>query len=109
MRELFRFNGGVHPPEHKSESARKPIHPAFIPRKLVIPLRQHIGQPAKPIVAVGEHVLKGQMIGRAEGYVSTAVHAPSSGTVTGISLENVPHPSGLPDLCISIETDGKDE
>jgi electron transport complex protein RnfC len=109
MRELFRFNGGVHPPEHKSESARKPIHPAFIPKKLIVPLRQHIGQPAKPIVAVGEHVFKGQMIGKAEGYVSTAVHAASSGTVTAIGMETAPHPSGLPDLCITIETDGKDE
>ncbi len=109
MRELFRFNGGVHPPEHKSESANKPIHLAFIPKKLVVPVRQHIGQPAKPIVTVGEHVLKGQMIGKAEGYVSTAVHAPSSGTVTAIGMEVVPHASGLSDLCITIETDGKDE
>jgi H+/Na+-translocating ferredoxin:NAD+ oxidoreductase subunit C len=109
VRELFRFNGGVHPPEHKSESANKPIHVAFVPKKLVVPVRQHIGQPAKPIVTVGEHVLKGQMIGKAEGYVSTAVHAPSSGTVTAISMEVVPHASGLSDLCITIETDGKDE
>ncbi|MGA7180109.1 MAG: electron transport complex subunit RsxC [Thiobacillaceae bacterium] len=109
MREVYRFNGGVHPAEHKSESASKPIHPAFIPKKLIVPLRQHIGQPAKPIAAVGEHVLKGQMIGKAEGYVSTAIHAPTSGTVTAISMQTVPHPSGLPDLCITIESDGKDE
>lgn len=109
MRELYRFNGGVNPPEHKDESIGRPIHPPFVPHTLIVPLRQHIGQPAKPIVAVGERVLKGQMIGRAEGYVSTAVHAPSSGTVTAISMETVPHPSGLPDLCITIETDGRDE
>jgi electron transport complex protein RnfC len=109
VREIFRFHGGVHPPDHKSESSVRPIHPVFIPRKLVVPLRQHIGQPAKPIVSVGEHVLKGQMIGKAEGPVSTAIHASSSGTVAAIDMEAVPHPSGLPDLCITIETDGKDE
>ena len=109
MRELHHFNGGVHPPEYKSVSSSKPIHPVFIPRKLVVSMRQHIGQPAKPVVAVGERVLKGQLIGKAEGYVSSAVHAPSSGTVSAIGMESVPHPSGLPDLCITIETDGRDE
>lgn len=109
MRELYRFNGGVHPPEHKDDSAARPIHPAFVPHTLIVPMRQHIGQPAKPIVAVGERVLKGQMIGKAEGYVSTAVHASSSGIVSAIGMEPVPHPSGLPDLCISIATDGRDE
>ncbi len=109
MRELYRFNGGVHPPEHKDDSAARPIHPVFVPHHLIVPLRQHIGQPAKPVVAVGNRVLKGQMIGKAEGYVSTAIHAPSSGTVSAISMETVPHPSGLRDLCITIETDGKDE
>ena len=109
MRELHRFPGGVHPSEHKAESSSRPIHEAFIPRKLVVPVRQHIGQPAKPVVELGDRVLKGQMIAEADGYVSTAIHAPSSGIISEIGLAKVPHPSGLPDLCISIETDGKDE
>ncbi|MGE5319578.1 MAG: electron transport complex subunit RsxC, partial [Hyphomicrobiaceae bacterium] len=108
-RQLFRFKGGVHPPEHKAESTARPIHAAPLPRKLVIPLRQHIGNPAKPVVEVGERVLKGQMIAAADGYISTAVHASSSGVVTAIDLQPVPHISGLPDLCITIETDGRDE
>ena len=109
MMELHRFPGGVHPEEHKAQSASRPIHAAFIPKKLVVPMRQHIGQPAKPVVKVGDPVLKGQMIAEADGYVSVAMHAPSSGIVTEIGLASVPHPSGLPDLCITIETDGKDE
>ena len=109
MRELHRFHGGIHPEDHKAESSSRPIHPGFIPRTLVVPVRQHIGQPAKPIVKVGDRVLKGQIIAEADGYVSTAVHAPSSGIVTEIGPAKVPHPSGLPDLCIIIETDGKDE
>jgi electron transport complex protein RnfC len=108
-RELFKFKGGVHPPEHKAESNGRPIHAAPLPRKLVIPLRQHIGNPAKPVVEVGERVLKGQMIAAADGYISTAVHASTSGIVTAIDPHPVPHISGLPDLCITIETDGRDE
>jgi len=108
-RELFKFKGGVHPPEHKAESNARPVHAAPLPRKLVIPLRQHIGNPAKPVVDVGNHVKKGQMIAAADGYISAAVHASSSGIVTAIDLQPVPHISGLPDLCITIETDGRDE
>ncbi|HEY0663329.1 MAG TPA: electron transport complex subunit RsxC, partial [Thiobacillaceae bacterium] len=108
-RELFGFKGGVHPPEHKAESNKRPIHAAPLPKKLVIPLRQHIGNPAKPVVEVGERVLKGQLIGAADGTISCAVHASSSGTVTAIGPAVVPHPSGLPDICITIETDGRDE
>lgn len=108
MRALHKFHGGVHPPEHKAESNRLPIAPAPLPKRLVVPLRQHIGNPAKPVVKVGDHVLKGQMIGAADGFISAAVHAPTSGTVSAIDLHAVPHPSGLPDLCITIEADGED-
>ena len=108
-RELFKFRGGVHPSEHKSESNTRPVVAAPLPAQLVIPLRQHIGNPAKPVVEIGDHVLKGQMIGAADGYISAAVHASSSGTVTAIGPSIVPHVSGLPDDCITIETDGRDE
>jgi len=108
MRTLHKFHGGVHPPEHKTESSRLPIAAAPLPQRLVVPLRQHIGNPAIPIVKVGDHVLKGQMIGAADGFISVAVHAPTSGTVSAIELHAVPHPSGLPDLCITIEADGED-
>ncbi|MHB8914612.1 MAG: electron transport complex subunit RsxC [Thiobacillus sp.] len=108
-RELFSFNGGVHPPEHKNESNTRPIHPPLLPRRLVIPVRQHIGSPAKPVVEVGERVLKGQRIAAADGAISAAIHASSSGTVTAIDMQTMPHASGLPDLCITIDTDSLDE
>ncbi|WP_413439096.1 electron transport complex subunit RsxC [Sulfuriferula sp. GW1] len=107
-RQLYEFNGGVHPEEHKHASTSRQIGMAPLPRTLIVSLRQHIGQPAKPIVTVGEQVLKGQMIGQAEGYVSVAVHAPTSGTVTAIAGHAVAHPSGLTDLCITIAPDGAD-
>ena len=108
VRTLYNFNGGVHPPQHKDESTTRPIAPAPLPAKVVIPLHQHIGNAAKPVVSVGEHVLKGQMIAQAEGYVSASIHASTSGHVIAIDLQTVPHPSGLPDLCITIQPDGKD-
>ena len=108
MRRLHTFNGGVHPAEHKAESNTRPIVAAPVPSRLVVPLHQHIGSAAKPLVKVGDTVLKGQMIAQAEGYVSAAVHAPTSGTVTAVEMQTVPHPSGLPDLCVSIEADGEE-
>ena len=108
-RELFKFKGGMHPPDHKAESNTRPVHAAPLPRKLVIPLRQHIGNPAKPVVEVGDRVLKGQLIGSADSYISAAVHASSSGIITAIGPAVVPHASGLPDDCITIGTDGLDE
>jgi electron transport complex protein RnfC len=109
MRATFKFHGGVHPPTHKTESTRTPIAQAALPSKLVIPLHQHAGSRAKPVVQVGERVLKGQMIGKPEGRLSSAVHASTSGTVSAIDMQLVAHHSGLPDLCVTIIPDGKDE
>ena len=108
LRKLFTFNGGVKPDYHKEESTGLPIAPAPLSKELVIPLHQSVGGTPRPLVAAGDQVLKGQMIGAAEGYVSTAVHAPTSGTVLAGEPRAVPHPSGLFDLCVAIESDGED-
>lgn len=109
MRQLFKFHGGVHPPTHKTESTRTPIAQATLPSKLVIPLHQHVGNRATPVVQIGERVLKGQVIGKPDGRLSSAVHASTSGTVSAIDMQLVAHHSGLPDLCITLIPDGKDE
>jgi electron transport complex protein RnfC len=106
---LFKFKGGVHPPEHKLESTVRPIAALPLPARLVLPLRQHVGNLPKIRVEIGQHVLKGELLAEAEGNISAAVHAPTSGTVTAIREELIPHPSGLPDMCIVLEPDGKDE
>lgn len=106
--DVHRFHGGVHPSEHKQESTTLPIAKLAMPEKLVLPLRQHVGYIPKIKVQVGDHVLKGQMLAEAEGTVSAAIHAPTSGTISAISEEVIPHPSGLPDMCISLTPDGKD-
>ena len=106
---LFKFSGGVHPPEHKLESTIRPILPLPMPSRLVLPLRQHVGNIPKIRVEVGQHVLKAQLLAEAEGNISAAVHAPTSGIITAIQEELIPHPSGLPDMCITLEPDGKDQ
>ena len=107
--DVFRFNGGVHPPEHKAESTQLPITALQIPKKLTLPLRQHVGNIPKIKVSVGQRVLKGQLLAEPEGAVSAAIHAPTSGIITTIADAIIPHPSGLPDRCISLTPDGLDE
>ena len=107
-KEIFPFHGGVHPPENKAQSTQLTIGQLPLPEKLVLPLRQHIGNIPKIKVLIGDYVLKGQLLAEAEGAVSAAIHAPTSGTISAIADATIPHPSGLPDRCISLEPDGKD-
>ncbi len=106
--DVFKFNGGIHPPQHKAESTLRPIGKLPLPEKLILPLRQHVGNMPKIKVQVGDYVHKGQMLAEAEGTVSAAIHAPTSGIVSAIDEQIIPHPSGLPDLCISLIPDGKE-
>jgi len=84
------------------------VRQALLPELLILPLQQHIGEIAKPLVSAGDQVLKGQMIAAPQGLISAPVHAASSGVVIGIEDRPVPHPSGLPAPCILIRTDGED-
>jgi len=106
--QYWTFRGGIHPPQHKHESTTRPVQTALLPRRLILPLQQHIGEPAKPVVELGEHVLRGQLIARASDFVSAPIHASSSGTVVDIGNHPIPHPSGLSAPSIVIETDGQD-
>ena len=109
LMNLFKFKGGVKPPTNKTQSLGKPIAQAPIPSRLVVPLHQSIGGTPRPVVQAGDTVLKGQLIGEADGWISAAVHAPTSGTVVEVAMHVQPHPSGLDALCVVIEPDGKDE
>jgi electron transport complex protein RnfC len=82
---------------------------APLPSKLTIPFHQHAGETAKPVVKVGDRVLKGQLIGLPDGFVSSAVHASTSGTIAAIDMQLIAHPSGLPNLCATLMADGRDE
>ena len=81
---LFRrhsFSHGVHPPAHKEGTARQPIRRLPFPPRLILPLGQHIGAPAKPLVKKGEEVVRGQPIAAADGAMSVPLHAPATGRV----------------------------
>jgi H+/Na+-translocating ferredoxin:NAD+ oxidoreductase subunit C len=109
MRKLHHFHGGIHPPGNKAQSTQTAIAHAPLPSMLVVPLHQHAGESAKPVVQAGDRVLKGQLIGMPDGFVSSAVHAPTSGTITAIDMQLIAHPSGLPNLCATLIPDGKEE
>lgn len=102
---LLTFKGGIHPDDGKSLAKDKAIVEVKPKGNLVYPLSQHIGAPASPVVAVGDHVLKGQKIAEAGGFVSAPIYASVSGTVKAIE----PHfnPTGAKVNSIVIENDGE--
>ncbi len=97
----YKFVGGIHPPANKL-SAKLPIEKAPLPKKVILPLAQHIGAPNEAIVAKGEEVIIGQVIGQnKKAFVSALVHASISGKV--IDVAPYPHPLGLKIPAIVIE------
>ncbi|MCB1778359.1 MAG: electron transporter RnfC, partial [Candidatus Competibacteraceae bacterium] len=105
---LHTFRGGVHPPNQKHLSADRPIESLPLPPRLYIPLQQHAGTPALPVVTVGQKVAKGELLAREHGVTSAPLHAPSSGVVTAIGDFTAPHASGLPLPTIILDTDGEE-
>ena len=104
---LLTFKGGVHPYDGKDLSKDKPILEVQPKGNLVYPLSQHIGAPAKPIVAVGDRVLVNQKIAEAGGFVSAPVYASVSGTVKAIEPKLVS--TGSMVNSIIVENDGQYE
>ena len=105
-----RIRGGVHAEQNKAQTATQNIVYHFpLPKKLYIPLQQHVGKPAEPLIRVGDKVLKGQLLAYSQGLISAPVHAPSSGVILDVNDYPAPHPSALPIRMIVLETDGKDE
>jgi len=79
-------HGGVHPLDHKEQTAGKPIRRLPFASKIIVPLSQHKGAPAKPIVRVGQEVVRGEPIAEADGHVSVPMHAPATGRIAAIDL-----------------------
>ncbi|NKB38132.1 MAG: electron transport complex subunit RsxC [Gammaproteobacteria bacterium] len=107
-RELHTFPGGLQMPTYKALSDQEMSILQPIPERLFLPLQQHIGIASEPTVKIGDKVLKGQIIARANGYVSVPMHASTSGKIVDIGDYPVPHPSELKAPCIVIEADGED-
>lgn len=106
---LKSFQGGIHPPfDGKSLSKDKEITQAPLPEVAYLYMSQHIGAPAKPIVAKGDIVKKGQKIGEAPALVSAHVHATIPGKVTDITFKH--HPvTGARTQVVVIQREGEDE
>ncbi len=103
--KVLTFHGGIHPAnDGKALTKDKEIRPVRPKQEMVYPLSQHIGAPAKPIVAKGDRVLAGQMIAEAGGFVSAPVHSTVSGTVKGIEPRRTI--SGSISDCIIVDNDG---
>ncbi|HEX2242763.1 MAG TPA: electron transport complex subunit RsxC, partial [Gammaproteobacteria bacterium] len=106
---LWDFPGGVRLEGRKTQSLQQPLARMPVPARIVLPLQQHIGEHAEPVVEIGDRVLKGQLIARASGYISAPVHTSTSGTVVEIAEKPAPHPPDFSSLCVVIETDGCDQ
>ena len=101
------FKGGVHPYDGKELSKGKPTTTLLPKGELVYPLAQNIGAPANPIVSIGDHVLAGEKIAEAGGFISANIICSVSGTVKAIEPRVVVNGSKV--LSIIVENDEKYE
>lgn len=104
---ILTFKGGVHPYDGKELSKDVSVRKILPGNEVVLPLSQHIGAPAKPVVEAGQRVLKGELIAAADGFISANIHSSVSGIVKKIEQRLVPN--GSKTLSVIIENDGKYE
>lgn len=105
--KVWDFDGGIHPPEMKTQSSHVPLRNVPLPERFIIPLQQHLGPEGELCVQAGERVLKGQPLTTGRGR-TVPVHSPTSGVITAIEPHITAHPSGLKELCVLIDADGQD-
>ncbi len=105
MSVLHRFRHGVHPPDSKALTAGLAVRRMPFPERVVLPLRQHAGRPARLVAQVGQRVERGDLLGEADGHVSAPVHASAAGTVEAVGLW--PHPDGSwqPAVTLAVDRD----
>jgi electron transport complex protein RnfC len=105
---FWHFHGGIHPPEQKTLTSKKPIKQLPLPKQLILPLQQHIGSPGDLLVNIGDKVLKGQPLTKSTNPMTVPIHAPTSGIISDIRKSVIAHPSALSELCIFIDVDFED-
>lgn len=106
--ELWQFPGGVYPPSQKSLSNTTAIARMQLPELLYVPVRQHAGLEGTICVEIGEQVLKGQALTNSNTPYAVPIHAPTSGVIVAIGEHTSAHPSGVPELTITLRPDGND-
>jgi electron transport complex protein RnfC len=100
--------GGVHPDQSKSRTCGLPLETSAPPAEVAVLMVQHIGAPAAPVVKKKDRVLKGQIVGQAQGYISAHVHASVSGVVKAVE-PRVFNVTGAPVQAVVIENDGQEQ
>jgi electron transport complex protein RnfC len=105
---IHRFHGGLRLRHNKKISCTRPVERPPLPELMVIPLQQHLGDPANACVEPGQHVLKGDPLGDEDCGRGVNVHAPTSGTVEAVENRPMSHPSGLPGVCVVLRPDCED-
>lgn len=103
----YKFYGGVHPLAHKNLTSDGAIKRTFMPKRVILPLSQHTGSPAEPIVKVGDKVKAFSGIAKATGFVSSSIHASIGGNITKIAYS--PTPTSNRALSIFIESQGDED
>ncbi len=96
------FPHGIHPEENKGYTANKPIRPLPFPPELILLLAQHTGKPSVPLVHVGQEVVRGEPIARADGFVSVPLHAPATGKIRSIELRSTARGPKMPAIVLEL-------
>lgn len=103
FKSIASFKHGIHPGDYKEATMAKAIERMPFAEEYVLPLGQHIGAPSKAIVKKGDYVLRGQKIAEADGFMSVALHAPVSGTIQGVELNETQTGKMVPAIHIKID------
>jgi electron transport complex protein RnfC len=101
------FFGGTHPPDCKEGTAGRAVRPGPLPDRIVLPMSQHLGAPCHPLVAKGDRVLRGQVVGDVEAFISAPVHSPVAGEVTDVGP--VLTPGGVRAMAVTIAPDAEQD
>jgi electron transport complex protein RnfC len=107
LKKAKTFHGGVHPNEYKELTENSAFEIMPNPAQIIVPISQHIGKPANPLVKKGEEVKAGMVIAEPDGFVSVPIHTSVSGKVAKISKES--NVSGAPKNAIIIKANEENE
>jgi electron transport complex protein RnfC len=101
------FAGGTHPPDNKAPTAGQAVRPGPMPERIVLPMSQHLGAPCRPLVAKGDRVVRGQVVGDVDALVSAPIHSPVAGEV--IEVGPVLSPAGVRIESVTIAPDAEQD
>ena len=107
--DISTFDGGLTLVAYKHLSTGSAISTLPPSKEYIIPMQQHMGVASTVVIKAGDKIRKGQMLAKPGDIISAAIHSPVSGIITAVKPHQVPHASGLEDLCVFIENDFKDE